>query len=244
MALTKARKPVTAINEMVNGTSNIDIPTLGGDIDINVAGVDALDISSTDVTSSLPVTSSVINGETLNLLTALGSTLLLRSGVTENALLGTTAHPTVLGANSLNNLILNTDGTTTVMNTGTLGTHIVDKNYVDTQVAAIGSGSGTVAINGEVDLALSGGGILGIKWGRFNSLIPNTLSTITYVTEGLTAFPTNTLMVQVTNINTALGTQEASTVVSGTPAAASFQVFHPGGAGSLNPGMFWFALGN
>ena len=50
MALTKARPPVTAINQMKNTTTVIDIPTAASDIDIDVAGLNVVDIGSTTIT--------------------------------------------------------------------------------------------------------------------------------------------------------------------------------------------------
>ena len=245
MPLTKAAPPVTEIDEMESGTTSISIPNAGGDIDINVAGADILDITQTDVTSTQNVQAPSVGTEQVNLSTTSGSTALLRSGATENALQGQSNHPFVLGTNLLNNLIMNTDGTTTLMTQGTLPTHLVDKDYVDSEISNVSSGTtGTLAQNGEIDIPTAAG-TLGLKWGRFDGLVPSTLHTLTYAGDfGLTPYPTQTFIVMLTPINNALGTQENNTVISDGPNAAGFQIFHPTGDGALNPSCYWFAIGN
>lgn len=200
MALTKVRLPVADIGAISSGTTDVTILSVGGDIDINVAGVDALDITSTTATvgSALTLVSSNITTEDISLSTAGGASGELLTSLSSMTLQTTTAHPTIIGANSTTGLTVETDGKVTLGVVGTLAAQLVDKNYIDTQLAtkiASADTTATLATTGEIVLPNSTGNDLIVKWGQsagtgdrsitFGSAFPNAVFTAF-------AAPTNT----------------------------------------------------
>lgn len=156
---------------MLNGTTIVDIPTSGGDIDIDVSGSDVIDLAQTSITVDDLVTLVARNmtAETINHITAAGATLRSRSTATQGEAITQSAHPLVLGANLLNNLTLETTGRTTLGAVGTLASELVDKNYVDTAIGNVPDITtdilATLGDPGSFRIPTSAGNDLIINWG-------------------------------------------------------------------------------
>ena len=143
MALTKVRPPVSDISEISFTTSSVVIPSAGGDINIDVAGVNIMDLSSTTVLVDPAITleAELFSGEQILLDTVAGAGITFETQGALARLLTTTAHPLELGANSITGLTIATDGKVELDVDGTAANHLVDKDYVDTQVATATAGS-------------------------------------------------------------------------------------------------------
>lgn len=93
------------------------------------------------------------------------------------------------------------------------------------------SGIPIVASNGESFLAGLSGSPLRIKWGQFTTNANPYTVTYTTLTPAITAFPTNTLMVQLTPINSSgvgnyrVGTANATTFQVSAPVGSSFYFY-------------------
>jgi len=115
------------------------------------------------------------------------------------------------------------------------------KAYVDNQIdATVGSGTTSpLAMTGSNDsigeITLPNGFIM--KWGK--KTITGTDGTITFTTEGLSAFPNACFQVIVCGGNSSSGTTQ--TIQSHTPTATSFK-WHTGNGADLTPAR-WFAIG-
>jgi hypothetical protein len=111
---------------------------------------------------------------------------------------------------------------------------IPDKKYVDDQIDAhiVNSLAGANDSNGEARI-----GDLEIKWGQ--KAITGTSGTITFTTEGLTAFSNACFQVIVCGGKSSGGTTQ--TIQSHTPTTTGFQ-WHTGNAADLAP-IRWFAIG-
>lgn len=173
MALTKARPPVTAISEMLNGTTNVDIPTAGSAIDVNVTGVDVADISSTQfgIDDAIEFIARTLTGESISLATTSGAEATLETNASNATLQTTSLHNLILGANSLSNLILGTDGRVTLATEGNQNNHLVSKLYVDDIAGDLPSITddidATLASEGHLSFPTNAGNII-INWGTVN----------------------------------------------------------------------------
>ena len=168
MALTKVRPPVTDISSMGFGTTVVDIPSTGADIDLDVAGLDVIDFGSTTITIDDLVTliAKKITGESIDLATSGGATGHLETDATTLELISTGLFQTILGANSNQNLILATDGRVALDTTGNLDGQLVDKAYVDTAITGSGSiPTGKLATKGHVRFTTTVGDLI-INWGQ------------------------------------------------------------------------------
>lgn len=97
------------------------------------------------------------------------------------------------------------------------------------------SGNPIVNSNGESFLPGLSGSPLRCKWGQFTTTGATTVVTYTALVPALTAFPTNTFMVQLTPINSGgVGNYRISTAN-----ATSFTVVAPSGAS-----FYFFAIGD
>lgn len=167
MALTKARPPATAISNMAFGTTQIDIPNAGGDIDIDVASANVIDLGSTTITVDDLVSLIVknITTEIVTLSTAAGSDGIVQTNATEMEVGTTDLTPLELMVNSIPQLTIATDGKVTLGTVGTAASHLVDKDYVDTQIASGAANTATVATNGQLIVQATPNDII-LKWGQ------------------------------------------------------------------------------
>lgn len=242
MPLTKARPPVTAISQMANTTTVIDIPTAASDINIDVAGLDVIDIGSTTITVDDLVTlvANTITSEDFIASTAAGAALQLLTNGTEGGLRTTSAHPMVLGANALDNLTAETTGRVTLGTVGTLAAELVDKNYVDTEITSAGAGANTalLAAEGYCRFPTTTGDEFVVQWGKENLVTINgsTVITLPYT------YPNAQFGAFVENEQDGMGAKEATAQVSSLTTSA-FTLFHAGGDGSLNRDYYWISIG-
>lgn len=244
MPLTKARDPVLTVNNLSNGTTSITIPVVDSDLDINVGGVDAVDISSTQFTlgSALTMIAALFSGESISLATSGGASGRVRTQAGDMQVQSTTSHDLILGANSQSNLTCEVNGETTLGTTGTVGTSLVDKDYVDTQISAAtgAANAATLAAEGTITFPTDQASDFIVKWGKVVSSGAGVTNVVTYAT----AFPNATLGVFMQNLNSGQGTMTNNVQVVNAPTAASFSYFHPAGSGSLNFNNFWVAIGH
>ena len=204
MALTKVRLPVAALSAISNGTSSITVLTAGGDMEVDIAGVTTMNLRSTDITilSTVPLVAPLITTEDISLTTVAGADMTVQTTATQGEIETTTAHPLVLGANSIDALTIATDGKVALAVDGTAANHLVDKGYVDTAVATAAALSDIVATNtsnGSISIPNSSGNDIIINWGTTASV--NSGSGAVAVTFD-TAFP-NAFLVAVVSRNIA-----------------------------------------
>jgi hypothetical protein len=132
-----------------------------------VASLDVLDITTTTITVDDLVTliANTITGEDIALSTTAGASMDVQTEATQGTVQTTSLHPLVLGANSVDNLTCNTDGRVVLNTTGNAAGHLVDKNYVDTQIAAVEDGT-TVSMvaNGWIKIPNDSANDLIIQW--------------------------------------------------------------------------------
>ena len=171
MALTKVRSPVTDISLMSLGTTDITIASAGGPIDIDVAGNNIVDYTSTTAIfdPTVTVTAKDLETEVLTVDTSAGANAVLQTTGTEGSLETTTAHPLELGANSILGMTIETDGKTTLEVEGTAIGHLVTKAYVDnaatTNSIQLSDMVSNSVINGSVQIHNSSGNDLILNWG-------------------------------------------------------------------------------
>ena len=185
--LTKVRVPVSDIAKLSSGTTMIDITSSGGPIDIDVAGLEIVDILNTGVTvdAAKILTAKQITGETVLLSTTAGASASVATGATKLQVKTTSAHVLELLANSVLGLTVGTDGKLTLGVQGTSGTHLVNKTYVDTAAASASATVATIADPGTISIPNSTGNNLVIKWGVTNGSAGIQLTQVTFAT----AFP-------------------------------------------------------
>lgn len=240
MALTKVRSPVTNIDLMSFGATDITITSTGGPIDVNVAGNDIVDYTSSTAIfdPAVTVTAKDLETEVLTVDTTAGANAVFQTTGTEASIETTTAHPLELGANSILGMSIETDGKTTLEVEGTAIGHLVTKAYVD---AATSSAVLTLAnvvvnnvINGSLVLPNSTGNDLILNWGVTASVagIGNPV-TVTFDTAFSSAFYAGC----------------ATRVLANGEAAAHY--FNPGlttmqvvNTGSATSPVAWFAIGS
>jgi len=189
MPLTKVRPPVTDISLLSNTTTQINIPSAAADIDIDVAGINVMDIGSTTIVVDPAVTldSDLITGEQYTMATAAGASATLETQAALARLLTTSAHPLELGANSITGLTIATDGKVELDVEGTANNHLVSKLFVDTAIAGV-TGSAdfdfNAITNGSFSVPNDTANDWIINWGVSPS-ISNTQTAVTFNT----AFP-------------------------------------------------------
>lgn len=237
MALTKARPPLTAISQMLFGTTVIDIPNTGGPIDTDVAGQDVLDLTTTTAIfdDAITVTANSLEGEEIALSTSGGASADVKTTATSMEVGTSTVHPLELIANSISGLIVGTDGRVTLATTGNGVSHLVDKDYVDTAVADVADDfTATVAAEGALSIPVSTGDNLLFKWG-LNSGTGD--RTITFAD----AFPNAIFFVTGTPLNTGAANSDGWYGVESV-GTASF-VWNSANRGGYSGGVYWFAIG-
>lgn len=238
MALTKARSPVTDIDQMGFGTTTVVITSSGGPIDVDVAGVNILDLTSTTAIFNpvIPVTADDFNSEVVTLTTSGGAGAVLETQATLASLRTTTAHPLEIGANSITGLTVATDGKVELDVVGTATNHLVDKNYVDTLIAlqtALADTTATAATNGSISIPNSTGTEIIFNWGVTAS-ISNTQAAVTFDT----AFP-NAAFIGLATRQNGTASLESSAHIN-TLTTTGMNVVNSGGTSSP---VGWIAIG-
>jgi hypothetical protein len=238
MALTKARLPVVEVHTMDFGTTTVDIPTTSGPIDINIAGHDNLDLTTTTAIFDdlVTVTANNLVTELVTIAESGGVTAHLQAHAT-NAHVGTTsAHPFIVFANGLAALSLATDATVALGAEGTGPTHLVTKGYVDT-ADALGSVLSDIVvnnvINGSLQLPNSTGNDLILNWG-VTATISNTQTAVTFDT----AFTTTAFVGFATRQNGTSSLESAAHINNLT--TTGMNVVNSGGTTSP---VGWWAIG-
>lgn len=166
MALTKVQPPVTAISEMESGTTDLKILSAGGDFDLNVAGVDVADISSTVFTIDdlVELVARKLTAEAITLATSGGAAGTVETDANKLEIGTTTLNPVDLVMNSISSLVLEVDQKVTLGTVGTDPTDLIDKNYVDTADALAAVITNTAATIGQSGLDDGTNEVI-IKWG-------------------------------------------------------------------------------
>ncbi|MHC5059315.1 MAG: hypothetical protein ACYTKD_32070 [Planctomycetota bacterium] len=103
MALTKVKALVSEISLLANTTTTIDIPSAAGNIDINVAGLNVIDLAGTTITVDDLVTliANKITSEEIDLSTVSGAAGTMVTDATKMQVGTTSAHTTEIIANAL-----------------------------------------------------------------------------------------------------------------------------------------------
>ena len=183
MALTKAAPPVTDITEMAFGTTKVEITSSAGPIDVDIAGLNVVDITTTAITLDDLVTlvANTMTGEDILLSTPGGATASLKTAAGLAQLLTTSLHPLILGSNSVQNLICATDGRVTLDTTGNASGQLVDKAYVDTGDGGVTQTQfpATLAKPGHIQIPNAAGTNLIINWGE-TAVLNNATEVVTF----------------------------------------------------------------
>jgi hypothetical protein len=243
MALTKVQALVAEISLLANGTSTIDIPTAGADIDINVAGANVIDLGTTTITVDDLVTlvANKITSEEIDLSTVSGAAGTMVTDATKMQVGTTSAHNLELMANSVAGLALQTSGKVTLGTVGTALDDLVDKNYVDNLIS---SGGGaivpadlvtTLATKGSITIPNSTGNDLIINWGQ-----SSTLNNASEVQTYQTAFTTAYLIGFATAYRSTGMPNDKAPYVAGTPGLTTMTVSNPEG---VDKQVNWLAIG-
>lgn len=230
MALTKVRPPVTAISKLENTTTVVNIPTAAADIDIDVAGLDVLDIGQTEITVDDLVTliSKNILTELMAIKTAAGAEGVVNTNATEMKVGTTTLDPLEILTNNIPRMTVAATGAVTLDIVGANGDELVDKDYVDTSSPASSVAlANLIAANtttGSVQIPNSTGNDLIINWGQTAS-IASTSEVVTFDTPFPNAifvgFATRNIVTQGDNATHAGNYSLTQMTVSNTGSAAS-----------------------
>ena len=242
MALTKARPPVTEISQMLNGTTQVDIPNAGADIDIDVAGNNVIDLGQTSITVDdlVQLVVNDIAGRVMTQSFPAGAAGAVQVNATEMEVGTTSLHPLELLVNSTPLLTLLAGGEVSLANVGTAGDRLIDKDYVDNLV---GSGGGAVTpadivanltTNGSIQIPTSAGDEFVINWG-VTAPLNNASTTVTFDT----AFPNAIFTAYATRENGDTGVENAPGCDLLT--LTNMRVVQTGG--SSTDRVFWLALG-
>jgi hypothetical protein len=239
MALTKARLPVIEVSQMDFGTTTVAITSTSGPIDIDIAGLDHVDMTTTTCIFDplVKVTAVQLDGEVFTMATGAGASATLQTTATEAQLGTTTAHPLQFLADSTLGLTVLTTGQVALGTEGSGVDRLVTKAYVD---AATSSGSVALAdlvsnnvINGSVQIPNDTGNDLIVNWGVTGS-ISNTQAAVTFDT----AFPNTFFMGSATRQNATASEDSAAHI--NTPTLSGMNVVNAGGTAST---VGWIAIG-
>lgn len=196
MALIKARPPVTAVSTLENTTTKIDIPSAAGPVDIDIAGLNVLDLTATTAIFDdlVTLTANLFTGESIILSTSGGASATMVTEATKGKVGTITAHILELLQNDIARMTLNTDGSVALATVGANADELVDKNYVDTNSGV--TASSIVAVNakpGSIRIPTSLGTDFKINWGE-TGILNNATSTetfnLTFESSGLVGFAT------------------------------------------------------
>ncbi len=237
MPLTTVRLPVADIAAISNGTTDITIAASGGDIDVDVAGANVIDIAETSITIDDLVTlvANTITGESFLPQTGSGAQGQVESSATELTVGTTSAHTVDLISNNVPTMTLETDNKVTLAVVGTAGDQLVDKDYVDTEAAAQG-GQDTATTSGQIIIPGSTENII-IKWGVKSG---TGTRTITFA-DDTAAFPNAIFTVVATPQNTGSANSDGWNGVQ-TLATTGF-VWNSANRGSYAGDVNWIAIG-
>jgi len=240
MALTKVRVPVADIEAIQNGTSNVTISTAADDIVVTRGGTTIATFDATGMTfgATLTVVVDNITSEQIDLATTAGAAATIQTNATDLSIETTSAHPVVLGANSTDALTIATDGKVALSVDGTAADHLIDKGYVDTQVALAASLADIVATNtstGSLSIPNSSGNDIIINWGITASITRGAGATaVTFDT----AFPNAFLQGYVSRNIASSGAEAGVNWANGS--TTGMDVYQSGSASSP---VSWFAIG-
>lgn len=187
MALTRVRSPITAIDEMSFGTTSIVIPSTGGPIDIDVTGLNVMDMTSTtvDVDDLVTLTANLFATEVVTLATSGGAEGTIFTDATTMTLGTTTPHVTNIQADGVVGLTALVTGQVALGTVGSGVDRLVDKDYVDTADAlalSLSNITATIASTGSITIPNSTGNDLIINWGKNGSVANNTNTVVTFDT--------------------------------------------------------------
>lgn len=234
MALTKVKDLVAEIGTLANATTEVSITGAGGDIENTVAGVTIGTFSSTGLDlGTLRLTSQDITAEDVRLTNGVVAARLDADG-TELNLETTSAHPVVIGANSIDALTVATDGKVTLGVDGTAAGHLIDKGYVDNLITGVASLSDIIfaaTSTGSLQIPTDGDDFI-INWG-ITASIAETNEAVVFDT----AFPNAVLGAFTCRI--APASREDSTNVNSVT-TTGMNVAQTGGNASQ---VYWMAFG-
>ena len=238
MALTKVQPPVTAISEMEFGTTNIEITSTGGPIDVNVAGLDVVDLTSTTITVDDLVTliAKKLTTEVVTVATAAGADGVIKTDATKMQAGTTDLSPLEILMNNVAQMTFQTSGKVGLTVVGTAAGELIDKNYVDVGDAASATVTNTLTTIGASSLAGTGGTLL-LKWG----VIAGAGNPTPVVFAS--AFPNALFNVQITPEDA--GTPNSDGWASTTSRSVTGFDITPASRGGAYTGNWnWFAIGN
>lgn len=238
MALTKVRSPVTAIDNLANGTTSVDIASAGADIISTVSGTTVLTLAPTGLTvgTGLTTVTDILDSETINLATTSGAEATLGTTLSQLEIGTTSAHPVEISANSIAALTVATDGKVTLGVEGTAVGHLITKAYADgvgTASVALADMPATIATTGSLTLPNASGTDLILKWGITGSIGATTQA----VTFG-TAYP-NAMFGASVALVTASGSGD-NNLSYGNAATTGFDIVKNN---SASHPVFWIAIG-
>lgn len=242
MALTKVQALVAEISLLANGTTTIDIPTAAADINVDVAGLNVIDLGSTTITVDDLVTlvANKITSEEIDLSTVSGAAGTMVTDATKMQVGTTSTHATELIANALPVLTAQTTGKVTLATVGTALDDLVDKNYVDNLISGVGGAvvpADIVSVQarpGYLQIPTSLGVDLIINWGRTGAL-KNACETVTFSK----AFP-NGFLIGSANRNETTASNEAAAHAS-TGTLTTMKVCQSGKGSTV--ACDWIAIG-
>jgi hypothetical protein len=221
---------------MAFGTTSVVITATGGPLDIDITGLDVMDMTSTTVIVDdlVTVTANNFDTEVVTLSTVGGAAAVLETQATLASLRTTSAHPLELGANSITGLTIATDGKVELDVVGTATNHLIDKGYVDTQVTAVLTGIlGLAATAGNLRIPNNSGNDIIINWGVTASLA-NSTEVVTFTR----AFPSAFFVGFATKNQAGLGDQRPANVSGGGLTTMSVH-----NAGPAPATINWLAIG-
>jgi hypothetical protein len=238
MALTKVSALVSEISKLLFGTTKVEIASSGGPIDIDVAGINVVDITTTEVTLDALVTliTDKIISETILIGTPAGADARLATSATETKMGGTTSFPVEILQNNIPRLTIGTDGKITLDIQGTATNQLIDKAYVD--AAAPDPNTVTVATNGQIIFPNPGGDDIIVKWGVKTG---SGSRTITFA-DDTAAFPNAISTVLATPQNTGSANSDGWWGVESL--ATTGFVFNSANRGSYGGSVNWIAIGS
>ena len=185
MALTKVRSPVAEIDLIASGTTNVTIASAGGDVQMVVAGVTVLDVTSTTLVlpDAIRLTSKLFTTEAISFATTSGAEMTIQTEALVGTIETTNGFPLELGANGITGLTIATDGKVELDVEGTAVNHLVTKAYIDALTAGVTSEADfvhTQASTGSLEIPTSTGTNLVLNWGKNASVANNSQTVVTF----------------------------------------------------------------
>jgi hypothetical protein len=223
---------------MIFGTTNVEILSSGGDIDVNVGGADVIDLSSTEITVDDLITliAKKLTTEVMTVATTAGADGVVKTDATKMQVGSTDASPLEILVNNIARMTVGTDGKVALATVGTASDELIDKDYVDTGDASAATITNTLTTIGASSLD-DGTGVLLLKWGVIAGA-----GTPTPVTFAI-AFPNALFTVFLTpeDAGTANSDGWANTTAR---SVTGFDIIPAGRGGAYTGNWNWFAIGN